>query len=37
MIYAIYIAAAAVVGVLMGFVVLSVTWLKKTVAINIRS
>ena len=37
MIYAIYIAAAAVVGVLIGFVVLSVTWLKKTVAKNIRS
>lgn len=37
MIYAIYIAAAAVVGVLIGFVVLSVTWLKRTVAKNIRS
>lgn len=37
MIYAIYIGAAAVVGLLIGFVALSIVWLRKTVSNNIRS
>lgn len=37
MIYAIYIAAAMAVGLLIGFVALSIVWLKKTVSSNIRS
>ena len=37
MIYAIYIAAAAVVGVLIGLVILSIAWLRKSVSNNIRS
>ena len=37
MIYAIYIAAAAVVGVLNGLVILSIAWLRKSVSNNIRS
>ncbi len=37
MVYAVYIAAAAVIGLLIGFVALSVLWLKKTVLKNIRS
>ena len=37
MVYAIYIAAAAAVGLLIGFVVLSIGWLRKTVSRNIRS
>ena len=37
MAYAIYIAAAAVIGLLIGFVALSVLWLKSTVMKNIRS
>ena len=37
MIYAIYIAAAAVVGVLIGLVILSIAWLRKAVSNNIRS
>ncbi len=35
--YAIYIAAAAAIGLLIGFVALSIGWLKKTVLRNIRS
>ena len=37
MIYAIYIAAAMAVGLLIGFVALSIIWLRKTVSNNIRS
>ena len=37
LVYAVYIAAAAVIGLLIGFVALSVLWLKKTVLKNIRS
>lgn len=37
MIYAIYIAAAAIVGVLIGLVILSIAWLRKSVSNNIRS
>ncbi len=37
MVYAIYIAAAAVIGLLIGFVALSILWLQKTVLHNIRS
>lgn len=37
MVYAVYIAAAAAVGLLIGFVVLSIVWLRKTVSRNIRS
>lgn len=35
--YLIYIAAAVVIGLLIGFVALSIGWLKKTVLRNIRS
>ncbi len=37
MVYAVYIAAAAVIGLLIGLVSLSVLWLKSTVMKNIRS
>lgn len=37
MIYAIYIAAAAVIGLLIGLVSLSILWLRRTVLQNIRS
>ncbi|MBS6398151.1 MAG: hypothetical protein KH452_13555 [Clostridiales bacterium] len=37
MVYAIYIAAAAVIGLLIGFVALAVGWLRKTVLRNVRS
>lgn len=37
MTYAIYIAAAAVIGLLIGFVAMSVDWLRKTVLRDIRS
>ncbi len=37
MVYAIYIAAAAVIGLLIGLVTLSILWLRKTVLRNIRS
>lgn len=37
MVYVIYIAAALAVGLLIGFVALSIAWLQKTVSSNIRS
>lgn len=37
MIYAVYIAAAAAVGLLIGLVMLSISWLRKAVTRNIRS
>ena len=37
MVYVIYIAAAVAVGLLIGFVTLSILWLRKTVSENIRS
>lgn len=37
MVYMIYIAAAVAVGLLIGFVTLSIIWLRKTVSGNIRS
>ena len=37
MVYIIYIAAAVAVGLLIGFVTLSIMWLRKSVSENIRS
>ena len=37
MVYVIYIAAAVAVGLLIGFVTLSILWLRRNVSENIRS